>query len=116
MTPPVQPRPSASIAFRVAEAVGNTLLNLVVGAALFVPGLLWFLNELGDAKTCGAKIHTAHISTAVGLMVAGAIVVRPPFGKQLTSIFVTVFPNGLPLLGGRRTGDPQPSESEDTPK
>lgn len=115
MADPVPMRPSSSVAFRIAEAVGSSLMSLIGGAAMFVPGILWFIDELKDANGCGVPLHISHISFAVALMVAGAIFVNPPFGKQLTSIFVTVFPNGLPMLGGSRAGDPQPPAGDKAP-
>ena len=96
-------RPSATL--RVVEAVAGSLKSLIVGAMLFAPGLYWFMQEMGGAKA-GVEVHTVHISFAVALMVAGAIAIQPKLGDQITNIYVRVFPNGLPLIGGRRAADP----------
>jgi hypothetical protein len=111
MTPPTQPTRTSAVV-RIVEAAGTNLKSLLVCAILFGPGLYWFIDEIQSARAPGEQIHTLHISIAVGLMVAGAIALQPPFGKQLTSIFVTVFPNGLPLLGGRRASDPKPEDTQ----
>lgn len=102
MTPPVRP----SMATKAAESVGTSLRSILVGLMLFCPGLYWFVDEIQSARLPGDQIHSLHISIAVGLMVAGGIAIQPPFGKQLTAIYITVFPNGLPLIGGRRETDP----------
>jgi hypothetical protein len=109
MTPPI-PASRASAVVRIAEAVGTSIKSLIVGAMLFIPGIILFLDEINVPQ--GQKIHTGHLSIAVGLMVGGAIAIQPPFGKQLTNIFVTVFPNGLPLVGGKRSTDPKPEDSQ----
>jgi hypothetical protein len=105
----------ASLAIRVLESVGTSLKALVVGASLFLPGLYWFVEELRSSQGCGTKLHIAHISFAVAMMVAGGIAIQPPFGKQLTSIVVTLFPNGIPLVGGRRASDPSSPPEEPKP-
>jgi hypothetical protein len=106
------PRPSASFAFRLAETIGGTLVNLLVGAALFVPGLLTYLSEQQYNYACDEPLHKGHLAIAVGLMVAGAVVVKPTFGKTITNFFVTVAPY-LPMIGGKRAGDPPASTGEE---
>lgn len=107
MTPPVEPRrASTSTTLKVVEVVAGSVSRLIVCVILAGPGLYWFRAELEDAKGPGAEVHIGHISFAVGLMVAGAIALAPTFGKQITEIYIQVFPNGIPLLGGRRGSDP----------
>lgn len=98
----------ASLIVRIMESAASNLVSLLIGAALFLPGLYWFYTEVSD-KTPGATIHMGHMGVAVGMMVLGALVVRPDqITGGITKVFVVVFPNGLPLLGGRRSSDPQP--------
>lgn len=111
MTAPAT-RPSLNFAFKVAESVGGSVKRLVAAAMLFAPGAIWFMKEMNVPYSCDEPLHVKHLSFAVGLMVAGAIALQPSFGTQLSGIFVTVFPNGLPMLGGKRATDPQPPESE----
>lgn len=90
-----------TVTLRIVETVVGTIRALVVGAALIIPGAFWLKNEI-ESKSG----HNAHVYMAVGLMVLGGIAINPPFGDKLTAIFVQVFPNGLPLIGGRRATDP----------
>jgi hypothetical protein len=106
------PRPSSSFAFRVVESIGGSLTRLLVGAALFTPGMIGYLHEMQHGYDCDESLHKGDITIFVGLMVAGALVVVPSFGKTLTNIFVTVSPY-LPMIGGRREGDiPKPPVEE----
>lgn len=107
-TPTVSTERTSTTTARIVETIAGSLKALIVGAMLFIPGLIWFMQEMNDAKGPGAEVHIGHVSFAVGLMVAGAIAIQPKFGDQITNIYVRVFPNGMPLLGGRRGSDPQP--------
>lgn len=104
-TPPEVPvvRASTSVTLRVVESIGETIKHVIVGAAFFVPGIIWLLKEINENP-----VHRPHIYMAVGLMVLGGIAVDPPFGKQLSGLVVQFFPNGLPIIGGRRASDPPP--------
>lgn len=106
MTPPTPPRPSAGATLKVVEVVAGSVSRLVVCVILAGPGLYWFWTEMQDAKGPGATVHIGHVSFAVGLMVAGAIALAPTFGEQITKIYIQVFPNGIPLVGGLRGTDP----------
>lgn len=102
--PPEAPvvRASTSVTLRVVESVAATIKHIIVGAAFFVPGIIWLLKEINGSE----PIHRPHIYMSVGLMVLGGIAIDPPFGKQLSGLVVQFFPNGLPIIGGRRNSDP----------
>lgn len=106
MTDPMVPRASTSIALRIVESVSGSLTRLIVGAGLFTPGIIGYLHEMNHGYACDEAMHKGDISVFVGLMLAAALVVVPSFGKSLTNVFTVVFPNGLPILGGRRASDP----------
>jgi len=103
MTTPA--RPSTSIAFRIADAVGGGLYRLIGGAILFVPGGFLLLRELNHNYSCDEQLRTAPLAIAVGLMLCGALVVTPSLGPAISSIVVTVAPY-VPWIGGKRAGDP----------
>lgn len=90
------PRPSRIV--QVAELVGATLLQLLVGLVFLAGGIV--------LATYGFT-HEAHVVgyVGVGCAVFGALVLPGLFGV-VKPILVFVFPNGIPLTGGRRAGDP----------
>lgn len=89
-------RPSRVV--RVAEAVGATALQLVVGLIFLAGGFA--LAAYGFTH----ELHTAGY-VGVGSAVFGALVL-PGFFAIVKPIVVFIFPNGIPLIGGRRAGDP----------
>lgn len=107
-------RVSTSVAVKIADTIGSTISKLVAGAMLFIPGLYVLLDEI-NSRQPGEQVHKLHIYLAVGLMVGGALCINPPFGKQISGLVVSIFPNGVPLLGGRRASDPQPEAQNDKP-
>lgn len=109
VTPPAPPSRTSTATLRIVEVVAGSLTRLIVCVILAGPGLYWFWGEMQDAKGPGATVHVGHVSFAVGLIVAGAIALAPTFGEQITKIYIQVFPNGLPLFGGRRASDPPAS-------
>lgn len=89
-------RPSHAV--RIAERVGATVLQLFVG--------LLFL--LGGVALAGyAFTHEHHVVgyAGMGAAVFGALVL-PGIFTIVKPILVFVFPNGIPLIGGRRATDP----------
>lgn len=88
--------------------------QLISGAVLFVPGVIGFLHELQHGYDCDEPLHKGDFTIFAVLMVGGALVVTPQFGKTLTNIFITVSPY-IPMLGGKRSGD-IPNPPEEAPK
>lgn len=84
-------------------------MRLVGGAVLFVPGMIMYMNENRHTYDCDEQLRRLPLGLATALMVAGALVITPSFGKTLTSVFVTIAPY-IPVLGGKRASDPQPPE------
>ena len=82
-------------------------LNLVVGLVLMGGGLVGANQTLEHAKD-GHADHVL-IYVFVGLAVLGALML-PGIFSVVKPIFVLIFPNGIPLIGGRRQGDPQKPE------
>jgi hypothetical protein len=89
-------RPSKVV--QVAESVGATLLQLLVGL-LFLAG--------GIVLSGYAFTHEQHTVgfVGVGAAVFGALVL-PGLFAVVKPIVVFIFPNGIPLIGGRRASDP----------
>lgn len=108
-------RMSTGTKVKVTESIVSAIRGLIVGIMLFVPGFLWFWSELQDARGPAAEVHIGHISMAAGLMILAGISINPPWGDKITAIYIKVFPNGIPMLGGRRATDPQPTEPEVKP-
>lgn len=77
---------------------------------LIVRILAGFLFMGGGAKmTYWALLAEKHeyVWAGIGIAVFGAWIL-PTLDDQIKSIYITIFPNGIPLLGGRRSTDPQP--------
>lgn len=90
---PFRPSTAAKI-----EHAGVTLLQLLVGF-LFLAG--------GVALAGYAFTHEQHTVGFVGIGAAvfGALIL-PGLFTVVKPILVFVFPNGIPLIGGKRAGDP----------
>ncbi len=91
-------RPSEAVRV-VKEALGSIVL-VAVGLAAIAGGS-WIV------KT--ALAHEPHdnkiIYLGVGLAVVGGLVI-PGIFPAVQRVYVLVFPNGLPLIGGKRATDP----------
>lgn len=105
---PATPRPSTSIAFRVADAIGGGIYRLLGGAILFVPGGLMYMNENRHTYSCDEPLRTLPLGLATALMVAGALVVTPTLGGSIKTVVISFFPNGLPFIGANRRSSDQP--------
>jgi hypothetical protein len=100
-------RTSTNVTLRVVDSISTLIRQLIVGVPLIGIGGWWLYKEINEV-TPGEKLHQTHLWFAVGLMVLGGIAINPPFRKEISSLVVQFFPNGIPLIGGRRAGDPQP--------
>jgi hypothetical protein len=80
------------------ETAGTTILQLLVGL-LFLAG--------GVVLAGYAFTHEQHVVGYVGIGVAvfGALIL-PGLFTVVRPILVFAFPNGLPLVGGKRKDDP----------
>lgn len=80
------------------ESAGVTLLQLVVGLVFLAGGIVL----AGYAFT-----HEQHTVGFVGIGVAvfGALVL-PGLFTVVKPILIFVFPNGIPIIGGKRATDP----------
>lgn len=92
---PLRPSTTAKIA-----TVGATIMHIIVGLALMGLGVFVVVYQL---------MHPPHsdkiILGGAALAILGALLM-PTIFPVFKQIVVLVFPNGIPLLGGRRAGDP----------
>lgn len=90
----------------VVEAVTKNIAQLVVGAFFMITGFLVGRIALGSEPHNDKLLYLG-----IGLAVFGGLVMPGIFGV-VKPIYVTFFPNGLPIVGGRRASDPVPGSSE----
>ena len=85
---------------KVFEAKIGLITKLIAGFAFIA----------GGAKVVQYSLHKEDhylVWVGIGIAVFGAWLL-PSLGDQISKIYITIFPNGLPILGGRRATDPQP--------
>lgn len=89
-------------------SAGIEKINLYAGLIFQIIVGIVFLTG-GVIITARAVNHEPHdtklLWTGLGCAVGGAFVL-PGLFTVIRPIFIMVFPNGLPLLGGRRNTDP----------
>lgn len=94
---PLRPSTEAKIA-----TVGATIVHVLVGLALMGLGVFVVVYQL---------THPPHSDKVLlggaSLVVLGALLM-PTIFPVFKQIVVLVFPNGIPLIGGRRASDPPP--------
>lgn len=92
------PRQSVPTEIRIATVIGGLISQLVVGA-LGIGGGAWMIRW--------ALAHEQHnyVYVGIGISMFGALCL-PSIFPIAQKIYITVFPNGLPMLGGRRASDP----------
>jgi hypothetical protein len=87
------------------ERAGAAFIRGIVGIALMVVGFsLDYLEYREPPPT-----HTTHLLLWTGLAVLGILLLPTIFDAlfpRVQKVFILIFPNGLPLPGGRRQGDP----------
>lgn len=91
------------------ENAASLLLVIVVGLVFLVSGLLGALYQLEHPP-----IERGLVFAFMGLAVLGALLLPSVFTSlfpRVKQIFVLVFPNGIPMFGGRRASDP-PAEDK----
>lgn len=105
---------SVSTEIKIEEAKAGLYGRLIFGgfcilsgAACFIWGVMIDLNH----PACGTKEvfwTISHILMAGGFLWAllGAASIPSIFDTVLKPVVTLVFPNGIPLIGGRRTNDP----------
>jgi hypothetical protein len=85
---------------RAVAAIAQPVFQIVVGLVFLVGGCL---------VTAKAVSHEPHdkwlFGFGFGAAIGGALIL-PGIFSTAKPIFVFFFPNGLPLFGGRRAGDP----------
>lgn len=91
-------RPSQAV--RIAEKVGSTVSRIFVGLIALAGGVVLCVFGFG---------HEQHILGYVGIGVGffGANMLPGVFDAA-KPIYIMIFPNGIPLIGGRRSNDPPP--------
>jgi hypothetical protein len=89
---------SSSTEIKIATAVGGLISQFIVGA-LFIAGGAWL--------TRWALLAEQHryVYVGIGVAIFGALCL-PSIFPIARNIYITIFPNGLPMLGGKRAGDP----------
>lgn len=86
------------------ERAAGMVIVVIVGSAFLAAGLFGFIYEIRHQR-----VDKWIIGPSVGLAILGALMLPSVFAisfPRVKQIFVLVFPNGLPIIGGRRAGDP----------
>lgn len=98
MSDPTQTPSRESTQVKITEAKVGIFVKVVAGFLFIIVGIV--------AAYLGME-NEEHffVWLGIGVAVFGAWLL-PTLGDQITKIYVTVFPNGIPFLGGRRAGDP----------
>lgn len=91
-------RPSVPTEVKVVTAITGSISQLVTGL-IFIAGGAWL-----TWHSLNIENHTM-VYVGIGVAVFGAMLM-PSIFPVAKSIYITFFPNGLPILGGRRAGDP----------
>lgn len=84
----------------VMTAVVQPIVQIIVGLVFLAGGII---------VTARALNHEPHDKWLVKLGFAAAIggaLMLPGIFTVVKPIYVMIFPNGLPLIGGKRAGDP----------
>ncbi len=84
------------------ESGVRTLLSVIVGLVLFVAGLAGAAWQVFHGKDDHLILFVC-----VGVAILGALIL-PGIFTVVKPVLIFIFPNGIPLIGGRRSGDPQP--------
>jgi hypothetical protein len=94
-------RSSQTITMKMVSAWQIVLANIVqlLIGTVFVGGGGWL------AYYSLAKENHMMVYVGIGVSVFGAMLLPSVF-PVARNIYITFFPNGLPLIGGRRQGDP----------
>lgn len=104
-------RPSNGTAqIKVAEAkaglyarIGTGIFFILAGTATFVYGLIF--------RPAGNPCEHNHVLLIVGGLVAiGGAMLLPSVFDAFKPVITFVFPNGIPIIGGRRVSDPPKSD------
>lgn len=97
------------------ERAAGLLILVAVGLAFLVAGLwaMWYQLQ-------HPPIDRHLVYLGAGMAVFGALLLPSVFTAafpRVKQIFILIFPGGLPLIGGRRSGDPPlpPSGPSDQP-
>ena len=86
------------------ERAAADLVVILVGTAFLVVGLTGFAYLLRHSST-----DRWLVGACVAMAVLGALMLPNVFAKafpRVKQIFILVFPNGIPVVGGRRRDDP----------
>ena len=86
------------------ERAAGMLVVVAVGVAFLAVGLFGFIFEIQHQR-----VDKWIIGPSVALAILGALMLPSVFAisfPRVKQIFVLIFPNGLPLVGGRRREDP----------
>lgn len=82
------------------EAYTAPVFQILVGVGAIVGGV--YLTN----RSLAVEPHDKGLFwTGFALAVGGALVL-PGLFQVIRPIYITIFPNGLPLFGGKRAGDP----------
>lgn len=86
------------------ERAAGLVIVVLVGLAFLVVGLSGAIYEIQHPP-----IERPIVYVCVGMAVFGALLLPSVFTAafpRVKQIFVLIFPNGLPIVGGRRRDDP----------
>lgn len=86
----------------VAIAVLSDTVHVIVGGVMLVAGILGAMYQIEHPPVVKYVFYPT-----LGFAVLGALIL-PTILPTVQKIVVIFFPNGIPLLGGRRSSDPQP--------
>ena len=92
------------------ERAAGMVIAIVVGSAFLAVGLFGFIYQIEHPP-----VQKWVIGPCVGMAVLGALLLPSVFAiafPRVKQIFILIFPNGVPLIGGRRASDP-PTEKSD---
>ena len=98
-------RPSIPTEIRIAEGIAGIASKIVAGL-IFMVGGGWLAHY-----SLGKEDHTM-VYVGIGVAVFGAMLL-PSIFDTAQKIYITFFPNGLPIIGGRRAGDPPAPNERD---
>ena len=86
------------------ERLAGMLIVVLVGVTFLAVGLFGFIFEIQHQR-----VDKWIIGPSFALAILGALMLPSVFAisfPRVKQIFVLVFPNGLPIIGGRRSSDP----------
>lgn len=98
--PEVERRNTPSVEIKAVEAKVGLWSRVLAGAFFLLAGAAVF--------AWGIKVDDRRLMIGGAMAAVGGAWTLPSVFDHFKPILLYVFPNGLPFVGGRRSGDPQP--------